>query len=65
MLVLKPLTESIVLELSCREFHNAIDEGMEDLCEISVLIKGRVIIFLFLRSKLLMFHVKGGISSAI
>ena len=49
MLVVKPLTKSIVLELSSREFYNAIDERMQDLCEISVLVKGIVILFLFLR----------------
>ena len=50
MWVLKPFTELIVLELSSREFHNAIDEGMQDLCEISVLVKGIMALFLFLRS---------------
>ena len=65
MWVLKTLTESIALELSSREFHNAIDERMKNLCEISVLVKGIVILFLFLRSLLLTFPVKTGLSFAI
>ena len=57
--------ESIVIERSSREFHNAKDEGMQNLCEISVLEKGIVILFLFLRSQLLTFLVKDGMKSAI
>ena len=45
MWILKFLIESMVLEVSFREFHNNIDKGMPDLCEISCSVKGIVILF--------------------